>query len=115
MDPGSDLNPLQVAVVGSGPSGSYAAEALLRGRSGVRIDMFDRLPTPFGLVRGGAAPDHPKTKQVSLTYDKIARTPGFALFGNVEIGRTLSIGQLRGAHHIAVLPCEADADPRLGI
>ena len=53
--------------------------------------MFDRLPTPFGLVRGGAAPDHSKIKQVSLTYDKIARSPGFAFFGNVEIGPTLTI------------------------
>ena len=115
MDLGGDENPLQVAIVGSGPSGFYAAEALLRGRSGIRIDMFDRLPTPFGLVRGGVAPDHPKIKQVSLTYDKIARSPGFAFFGNVEIGPTLTIEQLRGAYHVVVLACGASADRRLGI
>lgn len=115
MDLGGDENPLQVAIVGSGPSGFYAAEALLRGRSGIRIDMFDRLPTPFGLVRGGVAPDHPKIKQVSLTYDKIARSPGFAFFGNVEIGPTLTIEQLRGAYHVVVLACGASADRRLDI
>jgi ferredoxin--NADP+ reductase len=115
MDLGSDENPLQVAIVGSGPSGFYAAEALLRGRSGIRIDMFDRLPTPFGLVRGGVAPDHPKIKQVSLTYDKIARSPGFAFFGNVEIGPTLTGPTLAGADGVVVLACGASADRRLGI
>src|SRR6516165_5548520 len=79
----TESNPFRIAIVGSGPSGFYAAEALLR-RPHVRIDMFDRLPTPFGLVRGGVAPDHPKIKQVCLVYDKIARSSGFAFLGNVE-------------------------------
>lgn len=115
MELGSESNPLQAAIVGSGPSGFYAAEALLRGRPGVRVDMFDRLPTPFGLVRGGVAPDHPKIKQVSLVYDKIARSAGFTFLGNVEIGRTLTIEQLRKAYHVVVLACGASADRRLGI
>ena len=115
MDPASASNPLQVAIVGSGPSGFYAAEALLRRRTGVHVDMFDRLPTPFGLVRGGVAPDHPKIKQVTLVYDKIARSPGFAFLGNVEIGRTLTIEQLRSAYHVVILACGASADRRLGI
>jgi len=108
-------NPLQVAIVGSGPGGFYAAEALLRRRPDARVDMFDRLPTPFGLVRGGVAPDHPKIKQVCLVYEKIARSPNFAFFGNVKIGRDLTIGELRSAYHVIILACGASADRRLGI
>jgi ferredoxin--NADP+ reductase len=115
MDLWTESNPLQVAIVGSGPSGFYAAEALLRGKTGIRVDMFDRLPTPFGLVRGGVAPDHPKIKQVILVYDKIARSSGFAFFGNVEIGATLTIEELRDAYHVVILACGASADRRLGI
>jgi len=106
---------LHAAVVGAGPSGFYTAEALLRKRPGIRVDMFDRLPTPFGLVRGGVAPDHPKIKQVALTYDKIARSPGFAFWGNVEIGRTLTIEDLSRAYHVVVLAYGASADRPLGI
>jgi ferredoxin--NADP+ reductase len=106
---------LYAAIVGAGPSGFYAAEALLRKRPGIRVDMFDRLPTPFGLVRGGVAPDHPKIKQVSLTYDKIARSPGFSFWGNVEIGRTLTVEDLSRAYHVVVLAYGASADRALGI
>jgi ferredoxin--NADP+ reductase len=116
MEHAGEANALHAAIVGSGPSGFYAAEALLRRRADARVDMYDRLPTPFGLVRGGVAPDHPKIKQVSLVYDKIARSsPGFSFIGNVEIGRTLTIEQLRSAYHIVVLACGASADRRLGI
>jgi ferredoxin--NADP+ reductase len=111
---GTELNPFRVAIVGSGPSGFYAAEALLR-RPNVHVDMFDRLPTPFGLVRGGVAPDHPKIKQVCLVYDKIARSPGFTFLGNVMIGRDLTIEQLRAAYHAVVIACGASTDRRLGI
>jgi ferredoxin/flavodoxin---NADP+ reductase len=107
-------NPFQVAIVGSGPSGFYAAEALLR-RPDVHVDMFDRLPTPFGLVRGGVAPDHPKIKQVCLVYDRIARSPGFTFLGNVTIGKDLTIDQLRAAYHAVVIACGASTDRRLGI
>jgi ferredoxin/flavodoxin---NADP+ reductase len=115
MTSAGETQPLQVAIVGSGPSGFYAAEALLRRRTDVQVDMFDRLPTPFGLVRGGVAPDHPKIKQVTLVYDKIARSPGFTFLGNVEIGRTVTIEQLRGAYHVVILASGASADRRLGI
>ncbi len=111
----TETNPLQVAIVGSGPSGFYAAEALLRRKCAIRVDMFDRLPTPFGLVRGGVAPDHPKIKQVCLVYDKIARSSGFAFFGNVEIGATLTVDELRAAYHVVIFACGASADRRLGI
>ncbi|MGH8531998.1 MAG: NAD(P)-binding protein, partial [Gammaproteobacteria bacterium] len=75
---GTPENPLQVAVVGSGPSGFYAAEALIKSGRDVRVDMFERLASPFGLVRSGVAPDHPKLKQAILVYDKIARSPEFS-------------------------------------
>ena len=111
---GSEPNPLRAAIVGSGPSGFYAAEALLR-RPHTRVDMFDRLPTPFGLVRSGVAPDHPKLKQVCLVYDRIARSPGFTFLGNVTIGKDLTIAQLRAAYHVVVIACGASTDRRLGI
>src|SRR5271166_3631698 len=110
----TELNPFRVAIIGSGPSGFYAAEALLR-RPHVLVDMFDRLPTPFGLVRGGVAPDHPKIKQVIAVYEKIARAEAFRFRGNVNIGTDISIAELRAAYHVLILACGAGADRRLGI
>ena len=75
---GSNECPLRVAIIGSGPSGFYAAESLYKAKVPVQIDMFDRLPTPFGLVRGGVAPDHQKIKNVIKVYERIAGSPGFA-------------------------------------
>jgi ferredoxin--NADP+ reductase len=105
----------RVAIVGSGPSGFYAAEALLKRLPGIEVDMFDRLPTPFGLVRGGVAPDHPKIKQVIAVYDKIARTPGFRFVGHVEVGADITFEDLRASYHAVVLAYGASADRRLGI
>ena len=76
---GSENNPMRVAIVGSGPSGFYAAEALIKSDIVVEIDMLERLPSPYGLVRSGVAPDHPKLKQAILLYDKIAQSPEFNL------------------------------------
>ncbi|MGE0876015.1 MAG: NAD(P)-binding protein [Burkholderiales bacterium] len=104
-----------VAIVGSGPSGFYAAEALMKADPGLRVDMLERLPTPFGLVRGGVAPDHPKIKQVALVYDRIARNPRFRFFGNVELGADVSVARLRDAYHALVLACGAPVDAPLGI
>jgi ferredoxin/flavodoxin---NADP+ reductase len=112
---GSEQNPLRVAVVGSGPSGFYAAEALFKTSLCVRVDMFERLPVPFGLVRYGVAPDHPKLKQISLVFEKIAQTPGFAFHGNVALGRDLSLDQLGQTHHVIILAYGAESDRRLGI
>src|SRR6478735_7926626 len=86
--------PLRVAVVGSGPAGFYAAGALLGGDVPVEVDMIERLPTPWGLVRLGVAPDHPKIKSVSRAFEKIATQPGFRFLGNVEVGRDLSHADL---------------------
>lgn len=107
--------PAHVAVVGSGPSGFYAAEALLKADPELRVDMLERLPTPFGLVRGGVAPDHPKIKQVALVYDRIARNPRFRFLGNVHVGTDIGIESLRAACHAVVFACGADKDGSLGI
>ena len=96
--------PLRVAIVGAGPSGFYAAEDLLKGSDDgpvAEVDLYDRLPTPFGLVRGGVAPDHPKIKSVTR-YEKTAKMPGFRFFGNVTIGEELKHEDL-AAHYHAVI------------
>ncbi|MEE8633477.1 MAG: FAD-dependent oxidoreductase [Methyloceanibacter sp.] len=107
--------PLHVAVVGSGPSGFYAAEALLRSEADVRISMIERLPTPYGLVRSGVAPDHPNLKQPMIVYDRIARTEGFSFLGNVMIGRDVTVDELLATHHAVVMACGAQVDKRMGI
>jgi len=112
---GSATNPLRVAIVGSGPSGFYAAEALFKSPLTVRVDMIERLPVPFGLVRYGVAPDHPKLKQPTLVYDKIAQSPGFTFLGNVTVGRDVSLDQLRTTHHAVLFACGAESDRRLGV
>jgi ferredoxin--NADP+ reductase len=82
---------LRVAVVGSGPAGFYAADALLKSDDpAVAVDVIDRLPTPHGLVRLGVAPDHENIKAVSRAFEKTASRPGFRFFGNVEIGRDVA-------------------------
>ncbi|SMF17302.1 ferredoxin--NADP+ reductase [Tistlia consotensis] len=106
--------PLSVAIVGSGPSGFYAAEALLKGGD-VAIDLIERLPTPFGLVRGGVAPDHQSTKQVVRAFERTARDKAVAYFGHVEIGRDLSMDELCGLYDAVVLAVGAPADRPLGI
>src|SRR5689334_23695287 len=97
---GSEAMPLRVAIIGSGPSGFYAADPLLK-QEGlvVQVDMFDRLPTPHGLVRGGVAPDHPKIKSVSKVYDKTAANPNFRFFGNVQFGKDISHDELKAHYH----------------
>ena len=114
-DLGSSFNPLRVAIVGSGPSGFYAAEALLKAPLTVRVDMLERLPVPFGLVRYGVAPDHPKLKQPAQVFDKIAQTPGFRFFGNVAVGRDVSVEELRSSHHAVLFAYGAETDRTLGI
>jgi len=112
---GSPENPLKVAVVGSGPSGFYAVEALLKSGKAVAVDMIERLPAPFGLVRNGVAPDHPKLKQAILVYEKIAESPAFGFFGNVTIGRDVAVDELRRLYHAIVFTCGAETDRKLGI
>jgi ferredoxin/flavodoxin---NADP+ reductase len=107
--------PLRVAVVGSGPAGFYAAGALLDAEASVEVDMIERLPTPWGLVRLGVAPDHPKLKTVSRAFERIALKPGFRFFGNVEVGRDLSHSDLTRLYDAVIYAFGAQTDRRLGI
>jgi ferredoxin--NADP+ reductase len=107
--------PLRVAVVGSGPAGFYAAGALLAGEAPAEVDMIERLPTPWGLVRLGVAPDHPKLKTVSRAFEKIADRPGFRFLGNVELGRDLTHDDLRRLYDAVIYAVGAQSDRRLGI
>jgi len=112
---GSRSNPLRVAIVGSGPSGFYAAEALFKAEHAITVDMIERLPAPFGLVRSGVAPDHPKLKQPIQVYEKIAQTEGFNFIGNVTVGRDVSVAELRATHHVVLFTCGAETDRKLGV
>lgn len=112
---GSDDRPLRVAVVGSGPSGFYATEALFNSELAVQVDMFDRLPCPYGLVRFGVAPDHPKLKNVTRVYEKIAANDDFAFFGNVTISADIAIDELRTFYDAIILAHGAQSDRRLNI
>lgn len=111
----SESNPLKVAIVGSGPSGFYAVDALLKKDVPVEISMFERLPIPYGLVRSGVAPDHPKLKNAIKVYASLAESPKFTYFGNVTIGRDITIDELKAAYHAVILSCGAETDRKLGI
>ena len=107
---------MRVAIIGSGPAGFYAAEALLRRTDTVvQVDMYDRLPTPYGLVRGGVAPDHQNIKAVTRIYEKTAARPTFRFMGNVCLGEDISVEELRSHYHQIVYAIGNEADRRLGI
>jgi len=113
---GTSEQPLRLAIVGSGPAGFYTAEHLLKHEgTHAEVDMFDRLPTPYGLVRFGVAPDHPKIKSVIRVYEKTAARPEFRFFGNVEVGRDMSIEELRQRYHAVVFAYGTATDRHLGI
>jgi len=117
--PGTPHQPLRVAIVGSGPSGFYAAGHILKSKShpdvNVQVDVYDRLPTPWGLVRGGVAPDHPNIKAVSRVYEKTAAHPEFRFFGNVEYGTQLTHDDLHARYHAIIYAVGAQTDRRMGI
>ena len=105
-----------MAIIGSGPSGFYAAERLQRERGlAVAIDMFERLPTPYGLVRGGVAPDHQKIKSVTRVYDRIAGHESFRFFGNITFGSDIHLADLQAHYHAAIFAVGAQTDRELGI
>jgi ferredoxin--NADP+ reductase len=113
---GSAGNPLRVAVFGAGPAGFYAVEELLKQEGcTVMVDLFDRLPTPYGLVRGGVAPDHQKIKAVIRQYEKTAARSGFRFFGNVTFGTDLSLGEVLAHYHQVLFTTGAESDRRMGI
>lgn len=111
-----EAGPHRVAIVGAGPAGFYAAEALLHsGGPAVEVDLFDALPTPFGLVRSGVAPDHPKIKSVTRVFDKVAAHAGFRFFGNVAFGEHLALDDLARHYHQVLFTTGAQTDRALGI
>jgi ferredoxin--NADP+ reductase len=114
--PGTEANPLRVAIVGAGPAGYYAADHLLR-QDGVivEIDMIDRLPTPYGLVRAGVAPDHQKIKSVTAAFDKVAAHPRFSFYGGVDFGKHITVADLRRHYHQILYSTGAQTDRRMGI
>ena len=109
-------NPLRVAIIGAGPAGFYSADQLFKEFADrVQVDMYDRLPTPFGLVRYGVAPDHLKIKSVTKLYERIANKPGYRFWGNVEFGKHIDLGDLRAHYNCIVFAYGANGSRRLGI
>ncbi len=108
----------KVAIVGAGPAGYFTAQALQNSQSDelkFEIDMIERLPTPWGLVRSGVAPDHPKIKTVAKVFEKIASDPGFRLFGNIELGKDVTLAELKDAYDVVVIATGSALGRKLGI
>ncbi len=112
---GTPDRPLRVAIVGSGPSGFYAAADLLSQKLSVKVDMFEKLPVPFGLVRYGVAPDHLKIKNVTKVFEKTAENPNFTFLGNVTVGKNITVFELKKFYDAVIFTIGAEADRRLGI
>ena len=108
----------KVAIVGAGPAGYFAAQALqnlANEEQSFSIDMIERLPTPWGLVRSGVAPDHPKIKTVSKVFEKIANTENFRLFANVEVGADVTVAQLKEKYDAVIIATGSSIGKKLGI
>ena len=113
---GTEQNPWRIAVIGAGPAGFYAAEHFFKQSDlFATVDVFDRLPTPFGLVRSGVAPDHEKIKNVTRVFDKTASKPGFRFFGNVEFGKHILLEDLKQYYHAVYFSTGSLVDRKLGI
>ena len=113
---GTETHPLRVAIIGSGPAACYAADHLFKQPDlVVEVDVFDRLPTPYGLVRAGVAPDHQKIKSVTKAFDLVAANPRFRFFGNVEYGIHITLDDLRRHYHQMLFATGAQSDRRMDI
>jgi NADPH-dependent glutamate synthase beta chain and related oxidoreductases len=113
---GSAERPVRVAIIGAGPSAFYAADGLLQNKTvHFAVDMFDRKPTPFGLVRDGVAPDHQKIKSVTRVYDKTASHPRYRFFGNVTFGRDITLDDLKKYYDQIIFAVGAQSDRRMGV
>jgi ferredoxin--NADP+ reductase len=111
-------NNFRIAIIGAGPAGYFTAQALQNSQTDdltFQIDIIERLPTPWGLVRSGVAPDHPKIKTVAKVFEKIAKEPNFRLFANVEVGKDVSIKELREKYDAVVLSTGSTIGKKLGI
>jgi ferredoxin--NADP+ reductase len=112
------MSNFQIAIIGAGPAGYFAAQALQNSQTDdltFSIDMFEKLPTPWGLVRSGVAPDHPKIKSVSKVFEKIATSDGFRLFCNVELGKDVTLSELQNNYDAVVVAIGASKGRKLGI
>ena len=107
--------PVSVAIIGSGPAAFYTADALVKSDTNVDVDIIERLPTPFGLIRDGVAPDHQSTKKIVRKYEKTALMEPVCYYGNVEVGRDVSLAELREAYDAVVLAVGAPHDRKLNI
>ncbi|MBP9854690.1 MAG: FAD-dependent oxidoreductase [Candidatus Omnitrophica bacterium] len=112
---GTETRLLRVAIVGCGPSGFYAADGIAKANLNAKVDFFDRLPAPYGLVRYGVAPDHGKIKNVIKVYEKIAEHDNFEFFLNVTIGKDISVEELKKYYDVILFTCGAETDRKLGI
>lgn len=112
---GAPERPLRVAIIGSGPSGFYAAQALIKADIEVQVDIFDRLPCPYGLVRLGVAPDHQKIKKVIAVFERIVAKPNCRFLGNVMVGRDVTVEELRRHYDALIFANGAESDRRLNI
>lgn len=110
-----ETTPLRVAIIGAGPSGMYAADSLFKSQLPVHVDAYDRLATPYGLLRGGVAPDHQKMKSVGKYYHRVASHPHFSFYGNVKVGTDISIDELRSFYDAIIITCGAESDRSLGL
>ena len=114
------MRPYHVAIVGSGPAGFFAAASLLKAADAsdeidVAVDMLEMLPTPWGLVRSGVAPDHPKIKSISKQFEKTGEDPRFRFFGNVVVGEHVQVAELAGRYHAVIYAVGAQTDRALNI
>ncbi|XP_068440073.1 NADPH:adrenodoxin oxidoreductase, mitochondrial isoform X1 [Clinocottus analis] len=105
----------KVCIVGSGPAGFYTAQQLIKARPDVQVDIYERLPVPFGLVRFGVAPDHPEVKNVINTFTQTARQSRCSFYGNVDVGTDVSVEELRQAYHAVVLSYGAEGNRTMGV
>lgn len=106
---------IKTCIVGSGPAGFYSAQYILKHLPNSQVDLIEKLPVPFGLVRFGVAPDHPEVKNVVNTFTKTAKNPNFRFLGNMTLGKDVSLKKLRESYDIVLLAYGADIDAKLNI
>ena len=108
--------PLRVAVIGSGPAGIYASDALMKKYDGtVAIDLFEKMPAPFGLIRYGVAPDHPRIKGIIKSLHKVMNKPQLRLIGNVEYGKDITLSELQSLYDAVIFATGATGDRALNV